>query len=208
MTEPEPTNDALVPIDYSRYRKGELQDMCRQRGLPTGGTLPDLIDRLGRHDQQTGKVPMVPAPPLPDAPSPQESGPALDTAPLPQGLEPDLSFLVSGDPGQVAMPAPVSRTEVPPATVRVVGPAEQAAGLDKRVSVPTVRGELVQPGVFRTSYPCPTELTTETHQRFLQRVVDDATRGGLQVRGGPYRSGWLGDGDERRAVYDVSVRKE
>jgi hypothetical protein len=56
-------------------------------------------------------------------------------------------------------------------------------------------------------YPCPTELTPETHARYLDRVVQDAIADGYVVRGGAHRSDWDGQGDNRRAVYEVSVRK-
>lgn len=198
----------LVPIDYSRYRRAELQDMCRDRGLPTSGGLPALIDRLGSHDQQTGNVPMVPAPAIPD------------TVAEPIGGDPDaspaLSFLVEPDDNRPVQSAVVSsapeaatiQNRPPAATPPPVMPASQIAGPDGRVMAPAIRGELVRPGAYQVQYPCPGDLGTETHNLWIEQTAQAAIADGHTVRGGSHRVGWMGEGYGRFAVYEVSVRKD
>jgi hypothetical protein len=41
-----------VQVDYSAFKKAELQQICEQRGLPNEGTVKELIDRLQTDDRE------------------------------------------------------------------------------------------------------------------------------------------------------------
>jgi SAP domain-containing ribonucleoprotein len=127
--------------DYSKLKKDQLEELCKQRSLATTGKKADLISRLEESD---AAAETDDAPPAPAAAEPAEAAPSA-IAPA-EAVEISQSATESAAPAtdEPTTSAPSAPAEAPPTAPETDGAAEAAPAKEYSAHLPstTVTDEL------------------------------------------------------------------
>lgn len=121
--------------DYSKLKKDQLEELCKQRSLATTGKKADLISRLEESDAEAKTEATAPAP---EAAEPAEAIPSA-AAPA-EAVETSQSAAESAVPATTEEPttSALSATTEPPSTAPdTAGPAEAAPAKDYSAHLPS-----------------------------------------------------------------------
>lgn len=172
---------------YDEMLKEQLRQLCSDRGLPVSGTNPELIDRLERYDtaEEAGEAATDDDDDLIKA-----AGEGLGEA---TGLpgEPTLAealLSASEAAGRAAEPV----VDTTPSDVTPAGEGESAADPPRSV---------------RYEFECGENFDDGLHALFIRQTRERALVDGLHPRGGAYRVDFAGVGSQRRAVYEILLRR-